>query len=185
MERIQLNFVPSWDGPLEGWCVNYINKNVWRVIPEHDKDDLYQDAFLFFLVCKERYPQVSEPPHFMALMKTCLRNHINELATRRTQRSEVKNFSAVLDDDVERTTGLIEQLGVEDDADGVDFKMMCGSAPKPFKRILIAFTQNLLEYNAVSGVRETTNGLLCRLACVEDPDLRVKFETWLVDGVLT
>ena len=83
--RVRARFVPTWEGPVEGWTINTINKQIWRVVPQYDFNDLLQEAFTYFLICCERYPEVLDPPHFMALYKRCFLNRINDLAARRTK----------------------------------------------------------------------------------------------------
>lgn len=63
-------FVPEFKGPIEGWVVNYLKGNAWRVARTMEFDDCMQEAHLVFLRVARTYPDVTDPPHFMALFKT-------------------------------------------------------------------------------------------------------------------
>ena len=76
---------PQWAGAIEGWTINFVTRNLWRTVPQHDFDDLYQDGYIFFVICKERYPDVVDPQHFMKLFQSCLRNHVHTLSSQRSE----------------------------------------------------------------------------------------------------
>jgi hypothetical protein len=63
-------YVPEFKGPIEGWIVNYLKANLWRVARTMEFDDCLQEAHLVFLRVQRTYPDVVDPPHFMALFKT-------------------------------------------------------------------------------------------------------------------
>lgn len=71
---------PRWDPEIKGWSFNYIRKNKWRYEHTNDYEDLMQDAYLVFLKVCEAYPRVIDPPHFMSLYKTSLRNALSDKA---------------------------------------------------------------------------------------------------------
>ena len=71
---------PSWEGPIEGWAVNFIKNNKWRCDRLHDQDDLLQDAYLTYMKLVETYPRVIEPKHFMALFKAAMWNAMHDRA---------------------------------------------------------------------------------------------------------
>jgi hypothetical protein len=78
--RGRLSWSPSWEGPVQGWAVNFIKANKWRCDWVHDKDDLLQDAYLTYLKVVETYPRVIEPKHFMALFKAAMWNAMHDRA---------------------------------------------------------------------------------------------------------
>lgn len=78
-------YKPVWKGPLEGYVVNYITRNLWRVAATQERDDLMNEAYLIFMRCCERYPDMDTPQHFMALFKRCWSNHFTDLANADTQ----------------------------------------------------------------------------------------------------
>lgn len=164
MERKTLAFTPQWEGPIEGWVVNFISKSVWRVSPQFDFDDLYQDAYLLFLVCCDRYPTVIEAPHFMRLIQTCLRNHVHDLASARTNRSEISmiqmgpggeevDIASLRGERCEKMDQLMLDLALEDAPESVRklVQELVDAPKRPRKKRRL-------------GVRETTNEFLCRIA---------------------
>ena len=75
-------YKPQWKGPIEGYAVNYITLNLWRVQASCEHADLLQDAWLVYDRCAKKYPDMDTPQHFMALFKRALANHVNDLANR-------------------------------------------------------------------------------------------------------
>lgn len=65
--------VPEWHGVIEGYTVNFVEKNYWRVARTMPREDVMQEAVCVFLRCKRKY-LVREPQHFMALYKSALSN---------------------------------------------------------------------------------------------------------------
>jgi hypothetical protein len=63
-------YTPTFTGSIEGWTVNYCKLNFWRVNGSMEWDDLMQEAYLVFLRCVGKYPELETPQHFMALYKT-------------------------------------------------------------------------------------------------------------------
>lgn len=82
-------YVPEWKGAVEGYAVNQVTRNLWRVIKTHDRDDLMQEARIAYWKCEKAYPVLDTPEHFMALYKTALRNRINELSNKNTRTAAV------------------------------------------------------------------------------------------------
>ena len=77
-------YQPEWTGPIEGYVVNFLAKNLWRLSPTHDHEDAMSEAYITFLRCAARYPMMDTPQHFMALFKTCWANEFNDLSTKAT-----------------------------------------------------------------------------------------------------
>jgi hypothetical protein len=73
-------YLPEWEGPIEGYSVNFLKANLWKVAATHDYDDAMQEAKYCFVLCAAKYPLLDTPQHFMALFKTTLRNHFIDLA---------------------------------------------------------------------------------------------------------
>jgi hypothetical protein len=74
-------FTPEFTGAIEGWVVNFLTKNLWRVARTMDRDDCMQEAQLVFLRVKRTYPGVTDAPHFMALFKTSWTRRFDDLST--------------------------------------------------------------------------------------------------------
>lgn len=86
-------YIPVFEGPLEGFAVNYITKNFWRVDSNiFDREDLLQEAHCLFLKMKGMYRKVDNPKWFMALYKVALINYINKLSNTKTERFGVEIF---------------------------------------------------------------------------------------------
>jgi len=69
---------PKWQGEVEGHAVNQILKFLPRLLPVYDLDDLYNEAFVVFLVCC-RESKADNNLHFMAFFSICLRNRMIKL----------------------------------------------------------------------------------------------------------
>lgn len=185
-DRTQISFKPKWEGEIEGYAVRFIEKNLWKVVPECDFADLYQDAFLYFLTCAERYPTVSEAPHFMSLFKSCLFNRITELAKRRTRFFGPKRMAPIKNP--EAPGGEVDAIDVipsdSTDREAAELAMLVEDAPEDVRRLIAASEdptqpRRFLRYNKT---RETTDDYLCRIAGLNKPSLRKDFENW-IEGI--
>jgi len=145
-ERKRLQYKPRFEGPIEGWVKNFINKNKWRVEDYMEFDDLLQDAYAYFLVCSKRYTNVESPKHFMALFQTCIRNYINDLSKQRTRR-----------------LATAERLGADVDAEfgheDVHIAALLGELPEEVQELAI----KLLSDQTPSARGRTTNQHWCNL----------------------
>lgn len=82
-------FEPEWKGPVEGYVVNFLTKNHWKIARTCPREDALQEAYCIFLRIKRRYPELDTPQHFMALFKTAWFNQFTDLANLDTrQRAE-------------------------------------------------------------------------------------------------
>lgn len=84
-KKTDAQYVPRWEGPVEGYATNQVTRALWRVARTHDRDDLMQEARIVFWRCSRAYPVLDTPEHFMALYKTALRNRVHELANKNTR----------------------------------------------------------------------------------------------------
>ena len=78
-------FEPKFSGPVEGWVVNFVSKNYWRVSRTMPRDDLMQEAYVVFLKVKRAYPDLDSPSHFMALFKTSWTREFTDFANADTK----------------------------------------------------------------------------------------------------
>lgn len=74
-------FVPVYEGPIEGWVVNYLKKNFWRVKNAMEYEDLMGEAYLLFLELGKRYTDIDNPKWFMAMFQRCFMNRIADLSS--------------------------------------------------------------------------------------------------------
>jgi len=73
-------YVPTFTGPIEGWTVNYSKLNFWRVNGSMEWSDVMQEAYLVFLRCVGKYPDLETPQQFMALYKMAWFNAFTDFA---------------------------------------------------------------------------------------------------------
>lgn len=72
-------YTPQFKGPIEGYVVNFINRNLWRVASSMEFEDLMQEAHVVYLKLCQRYKNV-DAPHFMALFKTSWNRRFTDLS---------------------------------------------------------------------------------------------------------
>lgn len=70
----------QFEGVVEGYVVNHLKKELWRISPTHAWEDAMQEARLIFWRCRVRYPDIQEDKHLMALFKTAWTHHFTDLA---------------------------------------------------------------------------------------------------------
>lgn len=142
----------TFEGPIEGYVVNFLRKNYWKVERTVPRDDVMQEAHVVYLRCKRRYPDV-EDKHFMALFKTAWSNHFTDLANEDTER-RCEVSSSVHDDDDEHRVAYAEPCGATDN-DGM-LSVLVQQAPREVSMVLNLFLnapQELLDL-ALSKWRE-------------------------------
>jgi hypothetical protein len=88
-----MTFAPLFPGPIEGWTVNFIRKQLWKVEASMEFADLMQEAYMVFLRVQQRYPDVETPQHFMALYKTSWFHHFTNLTLADSRQREVMPVS--------------------------------------------------------------------------------------------
>ena len=180
-KRKQLSFVPEFKGKIEGYVVNYLKKNYWRVAAHHEYEDLLQEAYFKFLVVKDKYPEVVNPPHFMALFKTAWNNHFINLS--KTQTKDITIIESQLMGEISLFE-LSDKKGRVNDHEG-DVTILLKQAPEEIQLLFAALddtdlvkllrqkSQKIRNGNRRAR-RETTNQALCRILGLnpEDVDIR-------------
>lgn len=84
------SFKPTFEGPIEGYVVNSMRTNYFRVEATMTREDYMQEAHLVFLQVRKHYQgKVSEPKHFMALFKRAWSNRLADLSTIDTREREL------------------------------------------------------------------------------------------------
>ncbi|UNA00825.1 hypothetical protein ZHS_69 [Edwardsiella phage vB_EpM_ZHS] len=73
------SYEPVFKGPIEGFVVNSLKTNFWRIEASCTMDDAMQEARCAFLRVAHKYPGV-EAPQFMALFKMAWHNKLTDLA---------------------------------------------------------------------------------------------------------
>lgn len=140
-------FDPTFKGEIEGYTVNYLAKNHWKVKSTVPWDDCMQEAQVIFLRCKRKYTEVSEPAHFMALYKTAWHNNFLDLANENTAYRENVSIGGEDESPDRHRAG-------ETDNDGA-LATMIRQAPREIQMVLSLFLsapQELLDV-ALAGWR--------------------------------
>lgn len=76
---------PRFNGPIEGYVVNQLRSNFWRVERSMEREDVLQEAYIVFLRVQAKYPDVEMGPHFMALFKIAWHNQFTEFTNEDTK----------------------------------------------------------------------------------------------------
>lgn len=127
------NFTAEFKGPIEGYVVNYLAANFWRVQASMTRPDCMQEAQLVFLRCKRNYEHdVDNPAHFMALFKRSWSNHFTDLAEKDTAQRQCGQ----LPQDMEEPTGP-EPVGELENAGYL--RVMVAQAPREVAMVLNLF----------------------------------------------
>lgn len=107
------SFRPEWKGPIEGFVVNTIKRNFWRLKKSYQFEDLFQEAYLLFLELEKRYSgKVDNPRWFMSLYSRSLINRITDFANETTK----LQAETALSEAVPKTNGK-EKIAKEDARD--------------------------------------------------------------------
>ncbi len=146
------------------WIFKTARENLWRVAGHIDFDDLVQDGMYFWHRIVTRYPNVTHPPHRMALFKTAYSNHIHDLSKNRSRLELVNESDLGVDMDV-----LVE--GEDPNADP-DLAFLIAQLPPAIMRVLTRMYQGDAPFRLrLDGTRETCNQRACRIAGL-DPTKR-------------
>lgn len=137
-------YIPEFKGPIEGYVVNCIRRDHWKVARTHDREDMKQEAHYVFLRCAAKYPIIDTPQHFMSLFKVAWNNHIIDLAKKATVARAIVSENQFEAEDEE--AWVRDHVG-EVDNDG-QLAVMLRQAPREVLMILNLFLnapQELLD----------------------------------------
>lgn len=114
-------------GPVEGYVVNYLHGQHWRVQSTLTHLECLQEAYIVYDTCVRTYPDV-EPRHFMALFKTSWHRRFTDLSVADT-RSRATGLTLCTEDGA--------ALDVVGELDNQGFlKTMIRQAPTEIKQVL-------------------------------------------------
>lgn len=175
-----MHYSPEFTGPIEGYVVNGMKANYFRVERSLTREEYLQEAYLVFLRVKAKYEgKVEEPKHFMALFKRAWANELNDLATRDTHNRIFVAMPTRRGDDGDEAME-VEPVG-ELDNDGL-LATMIRQAPQEVAlvlRLFLSAPQEVLELALQSwrgtGRRRRANGgseRICKLLGL-DPSMDV------------
>ncbi len=139
---------PEFKGPIEGYVVNFLKKNFWRIANTHEYEEALQEAHVVFLRCASRYTMIEEPQHFMALFKTAWTNQFNDLSNRATDVRATQVQRGAEDEDADAGLDVVGEL-----ENAGQLAVMIKQAPKEVLMVLNLFLNapsELLELAAAT-----------------------------------
>lgn len=175
LRRLSL-YCPEWSGPVETWAKAFIYKNVWRVLPLYDFDDLYQELFAKYMYCCRLYPQVVDEAHFIVLFQQASIRLLHTLAGKRgKERAGIKKEMDI-DTFVEGEDGSMSE-GCEDaDLAATVWRLDLADAPLEVKRLIERVPEldpSELYTRRNRFFRETTESYLRRLLGNPNPGVEL------------
>jgi len=169
-------YIPKWPGPIEGYVMNYLRQNYWRVERSMEYDDCTQEAYIVFMNVVDRYGGANGPKHFMALFKTSWNNRFIDLTN---YDSELKK--EVLEsqhDEQEDGSGVLSQIAnLVGDLDHAGYLVrLIDEAPLEVSRVFSLFLNAPPEMVATASSAWTARGkrqkwgnrMLCKLLGIEE-----------------
>lgn len=124
----------EWSESHEGWALTYSRRNVWRVQPMMDEDDLMQEARMAFEDCKRAYPHITDKGHFMSLFMTSFKRAVDYYAYKRSR--QYNQLHEVDLGEGQVLCNLRESFDHE-----FELELMCKDDPD-FRRLVEAFLEN-------------------------------------------
>lgn len=104
--------------------VNSLKKHLWRIAATHTYEEAMQEAYVMFLDCARRYPDLDTAQHFMALFQVSWHNQLHDLSKRATSA---------------RATCSLEQLStsVEDGGSGAPMEFVGDTENDGFLSVML------------------------------------------------
>lgn len=147
------------------WLAKMVRKSYWRVSKWYDLDDLMQEGYFAYYYVVRHYPEVTHPPHRMALFKLTFNSVICNLANQRSRRVD-----EVCEAEIVGAEGATILDSAAADPDIAEAVAELATAPKYVRdavELLAAGDRRLRHKIRRSGRgrrrRETLNERLCRL----------------------
>lgn len=85
---------PEFKGPIEGYVVNFLRTNYWRIESSTPRQDAMQTAYMVFLRVRNKYKNIPMGPHFMSLFKMAWFNEFTDLANADTKLRQLVPFKS-------------------------------------------------------------------------------------------
>lgn len=100
----------SFKGPIEGFVINYLKKNEWRLKGVVLKEDVLKDAYQIYSECLDRYGEkVDTPQWFFSLFKRCFINYFHSVSSYATFLYNMESLEDITSEDVD----LQSYIGVD------------------------------------------------------------------------
>jgi|SRR3990167_8072454 len=79
-----------YKGSIEGFVINYINQNFWRVGEITSKEDLIQESLYIYYKCKNKYKKIwnENAKWFFSLFKSSFINYFHGLSVKNTEKMD-------------------------------------------------------------------------------------------------
>lgn len=167
----QPRYVPRFEGAIEGYVVNFLRTNFWRVQGSMEFQDCMQEARYLFLRLADRYGILDTPQHFMALFKRSWHNHFTNLSNTDTKlRAEVSDSQLSMDDGDATYVSMVERIVGETECSGY-LMVLLQQAPSDVRTVLSFFMvapKEVVElacdsWRSSGRKKEGGNSMLCQL----------------------
>ena len=162
---------PGLKRVIDGYVVNFLSSNYWKVHHIMEWDDAFQEAMFTLLVVEKRLIKSEKdvtlvtPQQYMACFKTCWTRHFITLSNKDTKYQAVVKESEFnsLDDDSNQFN--IESLLSDDNVGYIE--ILIEQAPSEVREVLnllLHAPKEILDAVASSLKKDvTSNSVLCRL----------------------
>lgn len=165
--------IPSFVGPIEGYVVNYLRANFWRVKNSMEYEDMLQEAHVVYLRLAQKYHDIDTPQHFMALFKTAWSNHFVDISRKDTNSRLMMYENQFADNDDVLSNFLSSVVG--DQSNTGHLVVMIKQAPAEVRQVLSLFINaptEILELASKSWKssgrnQDFGNNMLCTMLGVE------------------
>jgi DNA-directed RNA polymerase specialized sigma24 family protein len=159
------------------WIYKTARKSFWRVARYYEFEDLVQDGFVRYYLTLQRYPDVTDRPHVMALFKVRYINYIHKLSRQKTNQVDLA-FSDILGN-----TDLIDESVLYDTLSFCEGEMASlwtaiNRAPEILRSLFsVLATHNGREMLRApypvrkNKTRETLNDRLCSMVGVDSSSM--------------
>lgn len=180
VQRRKKVWEPTWDEFAKN-AHNLAKKNLWRVTPFLDYDDLLGEIQVCFAKVRHRYPTVVDPAHFNALFTRTANNRLHNLAAQRNRQIWPASWLGDGNDDG-RT--VLDVLQAPSDARSQQFARHMVAAPVEIKILVRNLDRKGRPRKCrrtARGNRMTTNEYLCAIAGfdAESVDLRSMLDDFI------
>lgn len=164
--RVYLTHQPQFDGVISGFVYKFAVKNLWRVTPDLDMEDIISEGRLAFCKCANRYQNITEAKHFFALFRTTFVRQITTIAGNRRLKLDIP--FTTLSDSPEFEANIAETDGGLSVA---EIEILKKDAPPHIAAVIEQLVETemqprprYVDCNDGQRHRESHNRFLCRLA---------------------
>jgi hypothetical protein len=165
--------IPEFKGPIEGYVVNYLSANYWRVKNNMEYEDMMQEAQVVYLRLVRKYPDIDTPQHFMALFKTSWGNHFVDFTNKETNARALMYENQF--QDVEDTMSNFMSSIMGDSNNNGYLLILIKEAPAEVRQVLSLFLNAPSEILDLASKawkdggrnQDYGNNMLCKLLGIE------------------